>query len=29
VQLDRLNYDNALLLVQGEGGLSLKTLALP
>jgi hypothetical protein len=29
VQLDRLNYDNALLLVQGDGGLSLKTLALP
>lgn len=29
VQLDRLNYDNALLLVQGDGGLSLKTLTLP
>ncbi len=29
VQLDRLNYDNALLLVQGDSGLSLKTLALP
>jgi hypothetical protein len=29
VQLDRLNYDHALLLVQGDGGLSLKTMALP
>jgi hypothetical protein len=31
VQLDRLNYDNALILVQnGEGGpMSLKTMALP
>jgi hypothetical protein len=29
MQLDRLNYDNALLLVQSDGGLSLKTLALP
>ena len=28
-QLDRLNYDNALLLVKGEGGMSLKTMALP
>jgi hypothetical protein len=29
VQLDRLNYDNALLLVQSDSGLSLKTMALP
>ncbi len=29
VQLDRLNYDNALLLVQSGNGLSLKTMALP
>jgi hypothetical protein len=29
VQLDRLNYDNALILVQDDAGLSLKTLALP
>jgi hypothetical protein len=29
VQLDRLNYDNALLLVKSDAGLSLKTLALP
>ena len=29
VQLDRLNYDNALLLVQTEAGLNLKTMALP
>ena len=29
VQLDRLNYENALLLVQSDSGLSLKTMALP
>jgi hypothetical protein len=29
VQLDRLNYDHALLLVQTDSGLNLKTLALP
>lgn len=29
MQLDRLNYDHALMLVQGDGGLSLKTMALP
>jgi hypothetical protein len=29
VQLDRLNYENALLLVQSDDGLSLKTMALP
>ena len=29
VQLDRLNYDNALLLVDADGGMNLKTMALP
>jgi hypothetical protein len=29
VQLDRLNYDNALLLVQSDSGMNLKTMALP
>lgn len=29
VQLDRLNYDHALLLVQTDDGMSLKTMALP
>jgi hypothetical protein len=29
VQLDRLNYDNAVLLVESDSGVSLKTMALP
>ncbi len=29
VQLDRLNYEHAILLVQDDGGMSLKTLVLP
>jgi hypothetical protein len=29
VQLDRLNYEHALLLVQNDDGMSLKTMALP
>jgi hypothetical protein len=29
VQLDRLNYEHAIMLVQSDDGMSLKTLALP